>query len=40
MGFLSNKNEDKLLASDFYQEKLAKALYKGVKKIFTSPNKQ
>lgn len=32
MGYMSNPNEDKLLASDSYQEKLAMALYKGIDK--------
>ncbi|MCX7951403.1 MAG: hypothetical protein N2594_05565 [Clostridiales bacterium] len=33
---MANKNEDKLLASDFYQYKLAKALYKELKKYLLS----
>ena len=32
MGFLSNPEEDNLLNSDSYQEKLAQGLYKGILK--------
>ena len=34
MGFLSNPDEDKLLSTAEYQEKLAYALYKGILKCF------
>jgi len=34
MGFLSNPNEDKLLATHEYQEKIAKGLYLGILKCF------
>lgn len=40
MGFLSNKYEDKLLATESYQDKLANALYKGVEEIFSNSNKK
>lgn len=34
MGFLSNPREEKLLISDDYQDKMAKAIYSGVAKYF------
>ncbi|WP_435789274.1 N-acetylmuramoyl-L-alanine amidase [Clostridium sp.] len=35
MGFMSNLEEDILLASDEYQNKLAKGLQNGIKEIFS-----
>ena len=38
LGFLSNPEEDRLLASSEYQTKLAHALYLGIKKCFEEEN--
>ncbi|MCM8710081.1 N-acetylmuramoyl-L-alanine amidase [Clostridium sp. SYSU_GA19001] len=36
MGFLSNTEEDKLLSSDDYQQKIALGLFKGIEEIFNN----
>lgn len=37
LGFLSNEKEDRLLATQDYRDKLAKALYDGISKCFPDP---
>ncbi|WP_423231148.1 N-acetylmuramoyl-L-alanine amidase family protein [Clostridium grantii] len=38
MGFMSNSQEDKLLATEDYQEKLAEALFKGIDEALRKQN--
>ncbi|GFR35736.1 N-acetylmuramoyl-L-alanine amidase family protein [Thermobrachium celere] len=38
MGYLSNPSEDRLLSSEKYQDKIARALFKGVEEIFKNKN--